>query len=151
MVAERLEVPPALVSYHLRKLADFGLVAESEPQDTDRRKRWWKVQEGSLSFSPADFASDAQGRRAAKALQHVTVERHFRALQGFRDEATEWGEEWEAASFSSDRHLRLTPEQTRALHRDLDEVVARYAANTEGDASAAEVFVFMHGFPFTDS
>ena len=28
---------------------------------------------------------------------------------------------------------------------------ARFAVNADGDTSAAEVFVFMHGFPFTDS
>jgi DNA-binding transcriptional ArsR family regulator len=151
-LAERLDAPPALVSYHLRRLSDFGLVVESDPQDEDLRKRWWKASEGSLTFSPADFRSDPKGRRAAKALQHLAVERQFRALEQYQDGTTDWGEEWDSASFSSDRLMFLAPDQLRALHQELEEVVARWASSSPDDSagSPADVLIFMHAFPFTD-
>lgn len=41
-LAEQVDEAVSLVSYHLRKLADHGLIEEAEQQGRDGRERWWQ-------------------------------------------------------------------------------------------------------------
>ena len=41
-LAEQVDEAVSLVSYHLRKLAEHGLIEEAEPQSGDGRERWWQ-------------------------------------------------------------------------------------------------------------
>ncbi|MEV7908349.1 helix-turn-helix domain-containing protein, partial [Streptomyces anulatus] len=42
MLAEHLTQPVGVISYHLRQLANHGLVAEVPELARDRRERWWR-------------------------------------------------------------------------------------------------------------
>ena len=42
-LAEQVDEAVSLVSYHLRKLADHGLIEAAEPQGADGRERWWQT------------------------------------------------------------------------------------------------------------
>ena len=69
-LAEQLDEAVSLVSYHLRKLAEHGLIEEAEAQSADGRERWWQPSSYGLSIRDEDVrgnpetaaASDAVGR-----------------------------------------------------------------------------------------
>ena len=42
-LADQVDEAVSLVSYHLRKLAEHGLIEEADPQSADGRERWWQA------------------------------------------------------------------------------------------------------------
>ncbi|MEV6949852.1 helix-turn-helix domain-containing protein [Streptomyces sp. NPDC051172] len=58
---------PSVTSWHLRHLASFGLVRDSEPASDRRQRRWEAVARGFRFKAPQDPA-DNEGRSAAQML-----------------------------------------------------------------------------------
>ena len=71
-LAEQVDEAVSLVSYHLRKLAEHGLIEEAEPQSADGRERWWQPASDGVSIRDEDFR-DAPERAAA----HLAATRLF--------------------------------------------------------------------------
>lgn len=63
-LAEQVDEAVSLVSYHLRKLAEHGLIEEAEPQSADGRERWWQPASDGVSIRDEDFR-DAPEKAAA--------------------------------------------------------------------------------------
>ena len=60
---------PSVVSWHLRHLASFGLVRDSEPSADRRYRRWEAV--GGFRFEVPERADDVEGRSAARLLSEL--------------------------------------------------------------------------------
>jgi len=58
---------PSVTSWHLRHLASFGLVRDSEPGPDRRQRRWEAMARGYRFESPRD-PQDVEGRSAARVL-----------------------------------------------------------------------------------
>jgi DNA-binding transcriptional ArsR family regulator len=54
-LADQVDEAVSLVSYHLRKLAEHGLIEEAEPQSGDGRERWWRPSSEGVSIRDRDF------------------------------------------------------------------------------------------------
>lgn len=81
-LADQVDEAVSLVSYHLRKLADHGLIEPAEGQGTDGRERWWQPSSRGLTFSDEDF-DDAPDKAAVYAAMRPDVLRPARrALPG---------------------------------------------------------------------
>src|SRR5262245_48143114 len=59
MLAPHVNATPSVVSWHLRHLAGFGLVADAEPPTGDRRQRWWKAAARGFRFEGDDSPAAA--------------------------------------------------------------------------------------------
>ena len=124
-LAQRLGTNSGQTSYHLRRLADVGLVTE----DTDRgnaRERWWRAAHTTTYYSGVDFRHDPDDRAAAGWLMGFHVRQHARWVQDWLDTYDEWSDEWVDAATLSDYQLHLTPERLKAMNDELDAVIGRY-------------------------
>ncbi|MEV5200417.1 helix-turn-helix domain-containing protein [Streptomyces sp. NPDC053720] len=65
---------PSVTSWHLRHLAGFGLVRDSEPGPDRRQRRWEAVASGFRFETPQDPA-DEEGRSAARVLSQEMFRR----------------------------------------------------------------------------
>ncbi|MFC8868425.1 ArsR/SmtB family transcription factor [Streptomyces sp. NPDC057148] len=153
-LAEQVDEAVSLVSYHLRKLAEHGLIEEAEPQRADGRERWWQPSSGSVSIRDDNFR-DAPERAAA----HLAATRLFHeqraAMYGrYLDERPTWGPEWNSAAPDNESLLRLTPAELSELGAELLALAKKYdekgrAAEGAGDTEGREnVALHVYGFPF---
>jgi DNA-binding transcriptional ArsR family regulator len=153
-LAEHVDEAVSLVSYHLRKLAEHGLIEGAEPQTADGRERWWQPASEGVSIRDEDFRGEP-----AKAAAHLAATRLFhdqRAEQYRRylDQRPTWGPEWNTASVDNESWLRLTPAELTALKEELEAVLRRYdeqgrAAEAAGGTEGREhVALHVYGFPF---
>lgn len=66
-LAPTVGATPSVTSWHLRHLASFGLVRDSEPS-ADRRYRRWEAVGRGYRFEVPEDQEDAEGRSAARLL-----------------------------------------------------------------------------------
>lgn len=146
-LAERLGTNTGATSYHLRQLAEAGLVAE-EDRPGSGKQRWWRAAQERHSIVAGDFAADDPDSQAAlEWLGDFYRSEHARWAAQYRAEEAEWPAGWRAAATSNDYLLRLAPEQLDALNREVDALMARYRALPAAD-DAARVLVFYESFPW---
>lgn len=153
-LAEQVGEAVSLASYHLRKLAEHGLIEAAEPGSGDGRERWWRPASDGVRIRDEDFR-DAPEQIAA----HTAASRLFFAQRSdmylrFLDERPHWGEQWAPGAVSSEAVLRLTPAELAELTGEMLALVRRYdelgrAAEAAGDAEGREnVAVHTYAFPF---
>jgi DNA-binding transcriptional ArsR family regulator len=142
-LAERVGESSGVTSYHLRKLAEVGLVEEDEQRGT-RRERWWRSVHEGTRYSVADFLGNPEAHRATVSMRREIYRWQARLLEQWLAEEEDWDKAWVDVAGSSDHLLRLTPEQTKAMTDEIWAVVQRYRdAGGEGDASDAERVVWL--------
>ncbi|MFG3103123.1 ArsR/SmtB family transcription factor [Streptomyces sp. NPDC048182] len=150
-LADQVDEAVSLVSYHLRKLAEHGLVEEAEPQSADGRERWWQPASEGVSIRDADFR-DAPERAAA----HIAATRLFHEQRAdmyrrYLDERPTWGPGWNSAAPDSEALLRLTAGELDEMREELIALMNKYDAlgRAAGDTEGREnVAVHVYGFPF---
>lgn len=149
MLAEAVGESPALVSYHLRQLANYGFVEEAPELVEDHRQRWWRSVGRGFEFSPAEFSEDPAGAHASTEVKRLLLEHQVERLQQFDNQQTSWGKAWADAAFSADDLLRLSPAETAEMFRELQAVLRRWREHgqTGGDTDREHVMVVLHGFP----
>lgn len=144
-LAHRLGTNSGQTSYHLRQLAEVGLVEEDTARGNGR-DRWWRAAHDSTSWSSVQFRADATDQAADDWLVGYHARLHARWLQDWLDTRDEWADAWLEASDMSDFRLRLTPERATDLTRELHAVIERY--RDHDDESGGEWFtVLVHAFP----
>ncbi|WP_333775943.1 ArsR/SmtB family transcription factor [Streptomyces sp. IBSBF 3136] len=153
-LAEQVDEAVSLVSYHLRKLAEHGLVEEAEPRSADARERWWQPATQGVSIRDQDFRDAPEKAAAHVAASRLFQEQRSEMYRTYLDQRAAWGHEWNAASSDSESLLRLTPAELTEMKRELLDVVKRYderarhreaAGDTEGREHVA---LHVYGFPF---
>lgn len=154
-LAEEVEGAVSLVSYHLRKLAEHGLIEEA-PGATrgDGRERWWQPAQQGLSLHRRDFEDAPEKLAAHTAVARAIVDQRTDAYLRYLDEQPAWSPEWQAAADGSDFLLRLTAAELAALSGELRAVIRKYAdsgntAHEAGDGEGREnVALHLYSFPF---
>ncbi|RPF32795.1 transcriptional regulator [Streptomyces sp. TLI_185] len=153
-LAEQVDEAVALVSYHLRKLADHGLIEEAEPQSGDGRERWWQPASDGLSIRDEDFRDAPEKAAAHTAASRLFFEQRADMYRRYLDERAHWSDAWTTASDDSEWLLRLTSDELAELAKEMGALVRRYeehgrAADAAGDTEGREnVAVHTYGFPF---
>jgi len=142
-LAERLTTNTGATSYHLRKLAEVGLVEETG--EGRGKQRFWAAAQESHSWTDADAVGDPDALAAAGWLRQ-----HYWAGMGekvarWEDMRPSWPAEWRDAAGMSDMLLDLSPEQLQALNDEVDEVVLRHqAAAAQAPAKDARRVTFLY-------
>ncbi|MET8581613.1 helix-turn-helix domain-containing protein [Streptomyces collinus] len=153
-LAEQVDEAVSLVSYHLRKLAEHGLVEEAEPRSADARERWWQPATQGVSIRDRDFRDAPERAAAHVAASRLFQEQRSEMYRTYLDQRAAWGPEWNEASSDSESLLRLTPAELAEMKRELLDVIKRYderARDREaaGDGERREhVALHVYGFPF---
>jgi DNA-binding transcriptional ArsR family regulator len=164
-LADRTGEAVSLVSYHLRKLAEHGLIEEAEPQSADGRERWWRPSSDGVSIRDEDFRDAPEKAAAHTAASRLFAEDRMDMYRRWLDERTHWGPEWNRSAESSESVLRLTADELAELNSEMLALLRRYeergraadaaeAAGTEtGEGSESSrsrenVSVHTYSFPF---
>jgi len=132
-IAADLDLPANSVSFHLRVLADAGLIEEAPEHARDKRDRVWKGIEGSwIVGSPEQPIVDEQ---ASTALMASLADDHVELLRRVVRWAPEYGTGRDAATHGtfSQRNLRLTEAQFVEIEKRIDAVIREVAAGSDPD------------------
>ncbi|GAB3982939.1 helix-turn-helix domain-containing protein [Plantactinospora veratri] len=154
-LAQALGTNSGATSYHLRQLADAGLVVE-EPDRGSGRQRWWRAAHQFSSWRRSNFDGDPDALAAADWLHRHAVRLHADLTERWITEQHEFPVEWRDAATFSDVLLRLTPAQLRQLNDELHAVVDRYQHAVPGvdgvdlpepGDGTEQVLLYLHSFP----
>lgn len=147
-LAGRLGESTGLVSYHLRKLAEVGLVEEEVERGT-RRERWWRSVHEISEASAARFLGDPATHQASVEVRREVYQWQSRLLEQWLAEEAEWDEAWVDAAGPSDDALFLTPAETRAMSQEIWAIVQRYRGlhSSEDGPDIAKVVWLQHLVP----
>ena len=149
-LAARLGTNSGATSYHLRQLAEVGLV-EDAPERSTGRDRAWRSSHGSTSWSSTDFDDDPDARAADDWLLRHHANSMGRWVDDWLESRGEWPSEWRGAADQSDYHLTATPELLSALTAELHAVVRRFIETADPSApTALPVTVLLQAFPSPD-
>ena len=148
--SEALGESPANCAFHLRTLGKYGFVREAG--GGRGRERPWTATRRTLRISPAE-QTDAQAALAADALSVAWFEHWVeRVRRTYPGNARMPG--WEHASNMTDRAVFLTAEETEQVHREMLEIIDRYASRQRDPslrpAGALPVEVLVFTSPLTD-
>jgi DNA-binding transcriptional ArsR family regulator len=137
-LATRLGTNSGTTSYHLRKLAEVGLVLEDSGTG-DGRDRWWRSAHKMASWSDAEFRDNPDDRAAADWLSGYQLRTCTERTQAWLDARAEWPQPW-LESDLSDYRLYLTAAQMKELSAKLHEVITPYReAGHRAKAEGAEI------------
>ncbi|MER5911060.1 helix-turn-helix domain-containing protein [Streptomyces sp. NPDC001982] len=121
---------PSVTSWHLRHLAGFGLVRDSDGS-TDRRERRWEAVARGFRF---EVPEDEDGRSAARVLSGEMFARTAELPLRWLTE-TEPGLEpgWARHAGAANTRIVISAEELAGLQDKLEELVAPYVTRDAAD------------------
>ncbi|MFF1713051.1 ArsR/SmtB family transcription factor [Streptomyces sp. NPDC058268] len=153
-IAAQVDEAVSLVSYHLRKLAEPGLIREAEVQSGDARERWWEAAQETVSFRHEDFKDSPEGAAAHTAVLRTVIAHREEQYHTYLAQQSAWGAEWRRAADQSDFLARLNPAELTRLNAEISALIKAYeergkAAEAAGDTEGREnVALHLASFPF---
>ncbi|MGW5604761.1 ArsR/SmtB family transcription factor [Streptomyces sp. NPDC003753] len=153
-LAELVDEAVSLVSYHLRKLAEHGLIEEAEPQSEDGRERWWQPASDGISIHAEDFRDAPEKVAAHTAASRLFHEQRSELYLRHLDERPHWGSEWNGAAIDSEYLPRMTAAELADLSREVDALIRKHNEQARARAAAGEtegrenVALHVYGFPY---
>lgn len=143
-LAGKLGTNTGATSYHLRKLAEVGLVVEvGEPHG---RRRTWQAAQSSHSWYHSDVVDDPDGKAATDWLRRHYLSEFATHLERWESARGGWPVAWQDAAVVSDSMLEVSAEDLAALTDELLDVIERYRQRAHGD-DARRVTVYLHAMP----
>jgi DNA-binding transcriptional ArsR family regulator len=144
-LAEHYEIDSGAASYHLRQLANGGLIEEDTQRGT-RRDRWWQARHRTSVHDPARGGPDE--REDSRGYLHAVLLAYSEQLRRLAYTAPLLPDEWYEASTFSNYTLRLTPAELNELKSELAAVVKKYSHRD--DEAGTPVAFQLHGFPLLE-
>ncbi|GGL13546.1 ArsR/SmtB family transcription factor [Mangrovihabitans endophyticus] len=132
-------------SYHLRQLAEVGLVVE-EPSGRGRQ-RWWRAAHDVSSWERDGFPDDPDAQAAADWLTSNFARNLAERVQDWLIATPTEPEAWRLAAQFSDYILRLNATQLTAMTAELDEVVERWRRQTTAAPAEDARTVLLYLYP----
>ncbi|MFE5097611.1 ArsR/SmtB family transcription factor [Streptomyces sp. NPDC056638] len=117
---------PSVTSWHLRHLAGFGLVRDSEPGPDRRQRRWEAVARGFRFETPQDPA-DEEGRSAARVLSQQMFRRHADLPSRWAAEVEpELDPAWRRLAGLAYTRVVVSAEELAAIEDGIERILAPY-------------------------
>ena len=143
MLSEKVGASPSVTSWHLRHLAEHGLV-EDAPELGRGRERFWRQVGTGFRYAVTDESSFAAAQALQSALDDATgdVVAHWR-----REVGPALPGEWLAQSGTQDTTVRVTPEELAGINRTLESLLAPYVRRSVPPTGARSVRMVRHVMP----
>ncbi|WP_460660200.1 helix-turn-helix domain-containing protein [Kribbella swartbergensis] len=122
-LAGRLGVNTGATSYHLRQLAEAGLVVEDDSRG-NARDRWWKSAHQGTAFDVAELLE--QEPELTMGYLHGIGQTYAENMFGFIDAMQTLPPAWREASMLSDFIFHLRPEELAAMMAEILAVLEKY-------------------------
>lgn len=152
-LAERLSSNSGKTSYHLRRLAEVGLVSEDSALGDDR-DRWWRAAHDITTWQPEEFDDDGDAAVAARWLMGHVARNYAIQVENWLATRDGWPEVWARSADMSDLRITLSAARLRDLNDELLAVANRYMlAETDTSAEPTETqpcTVIIQAFPNPD-
>jgi hypothetical protein len=147
-LAARVGESTGTTSWHLRQLAEHGLIEDDASRGT-KRERWWRYRPGAMRMDMVDFMDDPEMRGPLTVYLHESLNQLYQRVAGFL--AENWAREWYESAAAHEWTVRLRPAELRALNEELTGVVARYRREHPDDAATRDgeehIVVQLQSFP----
>lgn len=144
-LARELGTNSGATSYHLRRLAEVGLIADTG--DGDARRRVWAAVSDRPAPAPSDVDDDEDTATAIGWLERDWL-RHFTEKFGhWLDARATWPARWRDAAVMNDHLVVVTAEQLSAMHDEVREVLERYRRAGQGNPDAKRVAAYLTFYP----
>jgi DNA-binding transcriptional ArsR family regulator len=124
-LGKRVGESSGTTSWHLRLLAEAGLVEEDRERG-NKRERWWRSTQDSTSMRVADFIDDPDLAGPLDSFLRSVIEQRYQAESRFASELPQWMDQWYDKAIFSDVRLSLTPEEAAAMSAEVVAVIDRY-------------------------
>jgi predicted ArsR family transcriptional regulator len=145
-LAGRLGVNTGATSYHLRQLADAGLVTEDDSRG-NARDRWWKAAHLGTSFDTGALLESEPELTMGflHGVGQVYAENMFRAIDELQTQTPEWLD----ASIISDYTFQLRPAELKSMVTEILAVLDKYGSDLTQPLpdGAEQVSVQLQAFP----
>lgn len=148
-LAERLGTNTGATSYHVRALAEVGLVVDTGTGVGKRRV--WAPSSSHHSWASADFADDPDSKAAVDWLQRAYLREFTERAERWEDEAPSWPREWTDELGLSDTWVEVDPAQLGRLRAELGALLEQYRDVGAGDPAARRIHVTTHFAPLSVS
>ena len=146
-LAALLDTNTGATSYHLRQLAEVGLVVEERDRGTGRQ-RWWRAAHDVTNWENTDFDDDPDARAAIEWIQAEQIRRFVEHAERWFAVRDQWSPQWRDAFGMSDVFLTIPAARLEALKAELWQVFERYRAEADPDEPGAEqVQIFLTALP----
>jgi DNA-binding transcriptional ArsR family regulator len=124
-LSEHVGASPSVTSWHLRHLAEFGLVVDvPPPSGTDRRQRWWNAAARGFRYEMPDTP---EGTEAGRLLRTEMMNQVLEAAQQWLVETEpNLDPEWSRLAGSANTLLLLTPAEAESIESAIEELLAPY-------------------------
>jgi DNA-binding transcriptional ArsR family regulator len=143
-LAERLGTNTGATSYHLRKLAEVGLVEETA--EGTGKQRFWAAAQDSHSWQDTGYEGDPDAQGAASWLRRHYWQHVSERAARWEQEREHWPAPWQEAASMSDVIIEVNADRLRALMEELTAVVVRYRDEPPGEGSR-QVIVNLFSMP----
>lgn len=141
---------PSVTSWHLRHLAEHGLVRDADVE-SDGRQRWWEAAGRGFRFTPP---SDDEGRDAATLLSHVLFEQAEDLPRTWAREVEPLLEdEWRRSAGLSNTTFLATADELAEVESAIEHLLAPFVlrrANRESVSGARNVRMLRYLLPEAD-
>ncbi|MEV4053825.1 winged helix-turn-helix domain-containing protein [Amycolatopsis sp. NPDC049688] len=124
-LGKRVGESSGTTSWHLRLLADAGLV-EEDSERGNKRERWWRSVQRATRMRAADFIDDPDLAAPLDMFLRSVIEQRYQAESQFAGELPRWMDQWHDKAVFTDARLSLTPEEAAAMSAEVDAVIDRY-------------------------
>ena len=151
-LAARLGESSGSTSYHLRQLANHGLVEEAQGHGS-KRERWWRRPPGGFGVSMEAAEHDPAARVLVRSVARQIEQRRAAALADFLDYGMEsLPEEWLDASVLNTVNLQLDVGQLKDISVRTLEFLAQIADEYRGagGTNARPVQLHFNAFPLIE-
>jgi DNA-binding transcriptional ArsR family regulator len=114
---------PSVTSWHLRHLAEHGLVRDADVV-SDGRQRWWEAAARGIRFAPPDDPADADAYRMLSNVVRADAERLPRDWA--RDVEPQLEGEWLALSGLANTRILATADELAQIEQQIESVLTPY-------------------------
>lgn len=143
-LARALDTNSGATSYHLRKLAEVGLVTEAD--GGSGRERLWRAAHQMHSWTTSDLAGEEEGEDALTLLRAEHWRDFTETAERWMAHERSWPAQWRDVAGVDDYLLEVSPDQLRALQDELRDVVQRHRTAPPGPG-ARRVRLYLHHLP----
>lgn len=124
-LGKRVGESSGTTSWHLRLLAEAGLV-EEDTERGNKRERWWRSAQKSTRMRAVDFIGDPDLAGPLDTFLRSSLEQRYHTETQFLAELPRWMDRWYDKAVFTDGRLSLTPEETVAMSTEVEAVIDRY-------------------------
>ncbi|MFK4089733.1 ArsR/SmtB family transcription factor [Kribbella sp. NPDC020789] len=128
-LSEHVGASPSVTSWHLRHLAQFGLVTDGPPPTgTDKRQRWWRAAARGFRIEMPDTP---EGAEAARLLSGQMLNQAVATAQHWQREIEPGlAPEWARVGGVSNTGVLITADEAEAIQNAIEQVLAPYVRRT---------------------